>query len=43
MHTIVWLKILKGREHSEDLGVDGMLILESILGKESRKLWTGCI
>jgi len=26
-------KILKGRDDSEDLGVDGKIILESILGK----------
>jgi hypothetical protein len=27
MHTIVWLEN-KGRGHSEDLGIDGMIILE---------------
>jgi hypothetical protein len=26
-------KILKRRDHSEDLGVDGRIILERILGK----------
>jgi hypothetical protein len=33
----------KGRGHSEDLGVDGKIILEWILGKQVGKLWTGCI
>jgi hypothetical protein len=28
-----WLKNLKGRDYSEDLGVDGTIILEWILGK----------
>jgi hypothetical protein len=39
MHTIN----LKGRDHSENLGVDGMIILESILEKYVGKVWTGCI
>jgi hypothetical protein len=33
MHTRFWLEILKGRNHSEELGVDGKIILEWILGK----------
>jgi hypothetical protein len=33
----------KGREHSEDLGIDGKIILELILGKQGGKVWTGCI
>jgi hypothetical protein len=33
MHTIFWFEDMKGREHSEDLGVDGEIILEYILGK----------
>jgi hypothetical protein len=37
MHIIFWFENLKGRDHSEDLGVDGR-ILEWILGK-----WSGCI
>jgi hypothetical protein len=32
---------LKGRDHSEDLGVDGRIILRQILGKQSEKAWTG--
>jgi hypothetical protein len=33
---------LKGRDHSEDLGIDEK-ISEWILGKQSGKVWTGCI
>jgi hypothetical protein len=40
MHTIFWLENLKERGHSEDLGVDGRLILESIIGKWGEKVWT---
>jgi hypothetical protein len=36
-------KKLKGRDHSEDLGVDGRIILEWILGKYGGKVWTGFI
>jgi hypothetical protein len=32
MYTIIWLEFLKGRDHSEDLGVDGRIVLEWILG-----------
>jgi hypothetical protein len=28
MHKILWLENLKGRNHSEDLGVDERIILE---------------
>jgi hypothetical protein len=27
MHTNLWLENLNGRDHSEDLGVDGRIIL----------------
>jgi hypothetical protein len=30
---IFWLENLKGRDHSEDLGIDGKIILQWILGK----------
>jgi len=33
MYTKFLSQNLKGREHSEDLGVDGEIILEYILGK----------
>jgi hypothetical protein len=28
MHTNIWLENLKGRDHSEDLDVDGRIILK---------------
>jgi hypothetical protein len=31
VYTIFWSEILKGRDHSEDLGVDGRILLEWIL------------
>jgi hypothetical protein len=34
------LENLKGRDHPEDLGVDGRIILECILAKEGGRLWT---
>jgi hypothetical protein len=37
------LENLKGRDHSKDLGVDGNIILEWILGQKSEKLWSGFI
>jgi hypothetical protein len=36
-------KNLNGIDHSEDLGVDGRIILEMIVGKWGGKLWTGFI
>jgi hypothetical protein len=33
MRTKLWLEILKGRDHSEDLSVDGRIILKWILGE----------
>jgi hypothetical protein len=33
MHTIFWLENLKGKDHFEDLGIDGKTKLEWILGK----------
>jgi hypothetical protein len=33
MHDIFWLESLKGREHLEDVGLDGKIILEWILRK----------
>jgi hypothetical protein len=43
MHTKFWLGNLKGKVHSEYLGVDGRIIPEWILGKWGEKLWTGFI
>jgi hypothetical protein len=38
MHTKFWSENLKGRDHSEDLGVDERIILEWILGKQGGKM-----
>jgi hypothetical protein len=43
MHTKFWLENLKGKDHSEDLGIEGKIILEWILGKLGGKVWPGCI
>jgi hypothetical protein len=34
---------MKGRDHSKDLGVDGKIIFEWMLGKEGGKVRTGFI
>jgi hypothetical protein len=34
---------LKGRDHSEDLGIDGKIIVEQISRKYGGKVWTGFI
>jgi hypothetical protein len=33
----------KGRDHSEDLAVDGKVISERITGKQGGGVWTKCI
>jgi len=38
-----WSENLKVRDHSEDLGVDGRIVLERILEKQGGKLWTDFI
>jgi hypothetical protein len=38
----IWWKDLKGRDHSENLGVDGK-ITEWITVKHDGRLWTGFI
>jgi hypothetical protein len=43
MHTIFWLDNLKGSDRSDDISLDVRIILEWTLGKESRKMCTGCI
>jgi hypothetical protein len=40
---IFWLENVKEGDHSEDLGVDGKIILDWILGKKDGREWTGCI
>jgi hypothetical protein len=43
MHIKFRLVNLKERDHSEDLGVDGKIILECIIGKQGGKVWSGFI
>jgi hypothetical protein len=43
MHTTFWSENLKGRDHSEDLSIDGKIILEWIFEKQGGKVRTGCI
>jgi hypothetical protein len=43
MDTVFWFEILKGRDHLEDLGIDGRIIVERILWKFGGKVWTGFI
>jgi hypothetical protein len=40
---MVWLESLKGKDHSEELGVDGRIILQSVLEKKGGKVWNGFI
>jgi hypothetical protein len=40
MLTIFWVEYLKVSDYSEDLGVEGRIILERILGKWGGKMWT---
>jgi len=40
VHTNIWLENLKERDHSENLGADGKIILELILGKYDSKVLT---
>jgi hypothetical protein len=37
------LENLKARDHLEDLGIDGRIILDCILEKYGRKVWNGFI
>jgi len=50
MHTKLWLDNLKGRDHLEQLGIDGgmmmmmmMMMTEWSLEKQGGKAWTGFI
>jgi hypothetical protein len=38
MHTKFWLGSVKGRDHSEDIGVGGRIILKWILRKQGLRV-----
>jgi hypothetical protein len=40
MHTTFLSENLKGRDHSENIGVDGRIILDWILGRYGGVVWT---
>jgi hypothetical protein len=40
MRTKFWSENLKGRDHSEDMGIDGKIILQRMLGKYGGKTLT---
>jgi hypothetical protein len=40
MHRSFWLESLKGRDHLDDLGVDGRIILKWILWKQGWRVLT---
>jgi hypothetical protein len=39
----VFIRVAHGRGHLEDLGIDGKIILEWLLGKWGGKIWPGFI
>jgi hypothetical protein len=41
--TKFWSENLKGRNYSQDKGIDERKILKWILEKQEGKVWTGCI
>jgi hypothetical protein len=43
MHKNIWSENVKGRDLSEETGVDGKIILKRILGKQGGKVWIGFI
>jgi hypothetical protein len=43
MHTEFQSKNLKGRDHLEDLSIDGSVILKCVLKKYGVRMWTGFI
>jgi hypothetical protein len=43
VHRGIWLVDLRERDHLEDLGADGRIILTWIFKKWDRKAWAGMI
>jgi hypothetical protein len=41
MRTIFWLESLKERDHSEDLRIDGRIILKGYFGNIGCRVWIG--
>jgi len=41
LHIVFWLENLRGRDHLEEIGVDGKIILECSLGKWDGRMWSG--
>jgi hypothetical protein len=40
MHITFWSENLKGKDNSEELDVEGTIMLEWILGIQGRNMWT---
>jgi uncharacterized protein YjcR len=43
IHKKFWTQYLKGKDHSEKLGIYVNMILDWILRKQGGKMWTGWI
>jgi hypothetical protein len=43
VHTEFWWRDVRERDHPEDVGVDGKIILKSIFKKWDGEKWTGLI
>jgi len=43
VHTVFWWGTWMERNHLEDLGVDGRILLKCIFKKWDRKSWTGLL